>query len=61
MKLSSKAKALQTLYRLGRIDIEGMLDAVAANVITEDEYKQITGFTYPNVHREMNEGVAHKV
>lgn len=48
MKLSSKAKALQTLYRLGRIDIEGMLDAVAANVITEDEYKQITGFTYPN-------------
>lgn len=48
MKLSSKAKAIQTLYKLGRIDIKGMLDAVTTNVITEDEYKLITGFTYPN-------------
>lgn len=48
MKLSAKAKAIQTLYRLGRIDINGVLDAVAANVITETEYYQITGFEYPN-------------
>lgn len=48
MRLSTKAKAIQTLWRLGRIDIDGMLDAVAANVITEAEYQYITGFVYPN-------------
>lgn len=44
--MSIKAKALRTLYRAHRITVDGMKQAVMDKVITEDEYKQITGVDY---------------
>ena len=44
--MSTKAKAIQTLYRTGRITIEGVRQAVVDGLITEKEYKIITGEDY---------------
>lgn len=39
--LSTKAKAMQTLYRLGKISIEGLEKAKNDKIITEAEYLTI--------------------
>lgn len=39
--MSAKAKALQTLYRRGKITIEGLQKAVTDGVITQEEYEMI--------------------
>lgn len=44
--MSAKAKAINTLYRVKRITIEGVRQAVADGLITKDEYKTITGKDY---------------
>lgn len=44
--MSVKAKAIQTLYRVKRITIEGMKQAVVDKIITAAEYKKITGKEY---------------
>lgn len=41
--MSAKAKAIRTLYRAKRIAIDGVKQAVVDGIITEVEYKQITG------------------
>ena len=44
--MSAKAKAIRTLYRAKRITIDGVRKAVADGLITEAEYKTITGEVY---------------
>lgn len=44
--MSTKAKAIQTLYRTGRITLAGVRQAVVDGLITENEYKIITGEQY---------------
>ena len=44
--MSVKAKAIKTLYKSKRITLEGVKKAVADNLITEYEYKEITGKDY---------------
>lgn len=44
--MSAKARAIRNLYRLGRIDKAGVRQAVADGIITEAEYKLITGEDY---------------
>ena len=44
--MSARAKAIKTLYRAGRISIEGVGRAVADGIITEAEYGMITGLEY---------------
>ena len=44
--MSAKARAINNLYRRGRITLDGVRDAVSGGVITKDEYKQITGHEY---------------
>lgn len=44
--MSAKAKAIQTLYRAKRIFVDGVKRAVTDGVITEREYKEITGEEY---------------
>lgn len=44
--MSAKAKAIRTLYRAKRIDIDGVKKAVVDGLITEAEYKEITGKEY---------------
>lgn len=44
--MSAKARAIRTLYRAKRITIDGVKRAVMDNVITEVEYKTITGEDY---------------
>lgn len=44
--MSAKAKAIQTLYRAKRITIDGVKQAVKDGIITEAEYKTITGENY---------------
>ena len=44
--MSSKAKAIRTLYRAKRITVEGILQAVEDGLITAEEYEAITGKTY---------------
>ena len=41
--MSAKAKAIKTLYRAKRIDIDGVRQAVTDGIITETEYTLITG------------------
>ena len=41
--MSARAKALQNLYRRGKITIEGLQKAVADGVITQEEYIMIVG------------------
>ena len=44
--MTTKARAIYTLYRAKRITIEGVRQAVIDNIITAAEYEQITGKTY---------------
>ena len=44
--MSVKAKAIRTLYRAKRITLDGVKQAVVDGLITEAEYKTITGETY---------------
>ena len=44
--MSAKAKAIRTLYRAKRIDLDGVRRAVAENVITAAEFEIITGTAY---------------
>ena len=41
--MSVQAKAIRTLYRAKRITLDGVKRAVADKLITEAEYKEITG------------------
>ena len=52
--MTSKAKAIQTLYRAGRITKEGVRQAVEKGIITTQEYYIITGeyFTEPEIEEE---------
>ncbi len=44
--MSTKAKAIKTLYRAKRITIDGVKQAVIDKLITEAEYAEITGEAY---------------
>lgn len=44
--MSAKAKAIRTLYRAKRITLDGVKQAVVNNLITTEEYKEITGVDY---------------
>jgi hypothetical protein len=44
--MSTKAKAIQTLYRAKRITFDGVRKAVIEGVITKEEFAQITGKDY---------------
>ena len=44
--MSAKARAIRTLYRAKRITVEGVKRAVVDGLITEAEYKTITGEDY---------------
>ena len=44
--MNARAKALLTLYRAKRITLDGVKQAVVDKLITEAEYKTITGKTY---------------
>ena len=44
--MSAKTKALNALYRRGKITVAGMKKAVADGIISEDEYKAIMGEGY---------------
>lgn len=44
--MSAKAKAIRTLYRAKRITLDGVKQAVVDNLITTEEYKEITGVDY---------------
>lgn len=44
--MSPRAKALQNLYKRGRIIIAGLHQAVVDGVITAQEYEIITGMPY---------------
>ena len=41
--MSTKAKAIKTLYIAKRITIEGVKQAVLDGIITPEEYAEITG------------------
>lgn len=44
--MTAKAKAIYTLYKAKRINLDGMKKAVRDKVITADEFQQITGKEY---------------
>ena len=44
--MSTRARAIQTLYRTKRITIEGVRNAVASGIITKEEYSEIVGTDY---------------
>lgn len=44
--MSAKAKAIKTLYIAKRITAEGVKKAVKDGIITEAQYKEITGEIY---------------
>lgn len=44
--MNAKAKAIQTLYRAKRITLDGVKKAVKDGIITEAQYKEITGEIY---------------
>lgn len=44
--MSVQARAVRTLYRAGRITIDGVRQAVVDKIISEDEYTLITGKIY---------------
>ena len=44
--MNAKAKAIRTLYKAGRITLEGVKQAVVEGVITEEQYTEITGKEY---------------
>lgn len=41
--MSARAKALQNLYKRGKITIDGLRQAVADGVITQEEFDIIVG------------------
>lgn len=44
--MSPRARALQTLYRRGKVTIEGLRRAVEDETITAQEFEMITGIPY---------------
>lgn len=44
--MSVKARAIRTLYRAKRINLNGVKKAVEDGVITEEEFTEITGKEY---------------
>lgn len=44
--MSIKAKAVNTLYKAKRIEIEAVRQAVVNGLITEIEFKMIVGYDY---------------
>lgn len=44
--MSTKAKAIRTLYRAKRITIDGVKQAVVNGLVTAAEYQVITGEIY---------------
>ena len=44
--MSAKAKAMQTLYRMGKVTEAGVRQAVGGGVLTVEEYETITGHAY---------------
>lgn len=44
--MSTKAKAINTLYRIKKISLNGVKQAVVDKIITTEEYQQITGLEY---------------
>lgn len=44
--MSARAKALQNLYKRGRVGIDGLRKAVEDGVITAEEFTIITGIEY---------------
>ena len=44
--MSAKAKAIRTLYRMKRITIDGVRQAVVDELITVEEFEEITGEVY---------------
>lgn len=44
--MSIKARAIKTLYMSNRITIWGVRQAVNSGIITQEEYKKITGAEY---------------
>ena len=44
--MSAKAKAIKTLYNANRITLDGVKQSVKDGIITETEYKEITGEAY---------------
>ena len=45
--MSKKAKAMNNLYRMGRLTIAALAKAVQDGIITAAEYKMICGSDYP--------------
>lgn len=41
--MSTKAKAIQNLYKRGMIDIDGVREALVKGIITAEEYNEIVG------------------
>lgn len=44
--MSARARALKTLYKRGKVSLNGLNQAVADGVITAEEYHGITGLDY---------------
>ena len=44
--MSVKAKAIMTLYRAKRINLDGVRQAAKNSIITAEEFAQITGQSY---------------
>ena len=44
--MSTEAKAIRTLYRMKRITIDGVRQAVVDGLITPAEFEEITGTEY---------------
>lgn len=44
--MSSRAKALANLYRRGKVNDDGLRQAVEDEIITSAEYEEITGQAY---------------
>ena len=44
--MSIKAKAIKNLYRMKRITLEGVRQAVENSIITKEEFELITGQAY---------------
>ena len=44
--MSARARAMQTLYRMGKVTEAGVRQAVNDGVLTAEEYQTITGQAY---------------
>lgn len=44
--MNARVKALNNLYRRGKITQDGLKQAVIDNVITKEQYQEITGEIY---------------